>query len=61
MVDAGAYIGVVLFRESTMHIHNSYSLNPLKEVIWGIIQATTGLIKGDARSLDNGSYMYTYV
>ena len=35
----------------------SYSLNSLKGVIWGIIYGTTtGDIKGDTRSLDNGSY-----
>ena len=35
----------------------SHSLNSLKGDIKGIIQGTTiGLIKGDTRSLDNGSY-----
>ena len=35
----------------------SYSLNPLKGVIWGIILGTTiGVIKGDTRSLDSSSY-----
>ena len=37
--------------------HMSYSLNSLKGDIYGIIQGTTiGLIKGDTRSLDNGSH-----
>ena len=36
----------------------SSSLNSLKGVIWGIIYGTTiGLIKGDTRSLDYGSYV----
>ena len=35
----------------------SYSLNPLKGVIQGIIHGSViGLIKGDTRSLDYGSY-----
>ena len=35
----------------------NHSLNSLKGVIWGTIYGTTiGLIKGDTRSLDNGSY-----
>ena len=35
----------------------SYSLNPLKGVLWGIIHGSViGLIKGDTRSLDYGSY-----
>ena len=35
----------------------SCSLNPLKGVIQGIILGTTiGVIKGDARGLDYGSY-----
>ena len=31
----------------------SYSLNSLKGIIYGV---TIGVIKGDTRSLDNGSY-----
>ena len=35
----------------------SYSLNSLKGVIYGILWGTIiGVIKGDTRSLDNGSY-----
>ena len=35
----------------------SYSLNSLGKVIWGIIYGTTiGVMKGDTRSLDYGSY-----
>ena len=34
-----------------------YSLNSLKGVIWGLISGITiGVIKGDTRSLDNGSH-----
>ena len=34
-----------------------YSLKSLKGVIWGIMYGTTiGVIKGDTRSLDKGSY-----
>ena len=34
-----------------------HNLHPLKGAIWGIIQGTiVGLIKGDTRSLDYGSY-----
>ena len=37
--------------------HMGYSLNSLKGVIWGIIWGSIiGVIKGDTRSLDNGSY-----
>ena len=38
-------------------IYMSYSLNPLKGVIYGIIQGTTiVLIKGDTMSLDHSSF-----
>ena len=41
--------------------HMSYSLNSLRGVIWGIIYGTTiGVIKGDTRSLDNGSYDFLW-
>ena len=37
----------------------SCSLNSLKGDIWGITYGTTiGVIKGDTRSLDYGSYVY---
>ena len=47
--------------QSGIHItcctHMSYSLNSLKGDIWGILWGTTiGAIRGDTRSLDNGSY-----
>ena len=35
-----------------------YSLNPLREVIWGTISGSTiGLIKGDTRCLNSSSYV----
>ena len=37
--------------------HMSHNLSSLKGVIWGITWGTTiGVIKGDTRSLDNGSH-----
>ena len=37
----------------------SFRLNSLKGVIWGIIYGTTtGVIKGDTRSLDSSSYIH---
>ena len=45
------------------HFHMSYSLNSLKRgvyrglLIWDYYRITIGVIQGDTRSLDNGSYI----
>ena len=51
----------IIFAGAGLRADMSYSLNSLKVDIEGIIKETTiGVIKGDTRSLDNGSYVFGF-
>ena len=54
---------LVMFTDSIeVARHLSYSPNFLEEVIYGYILGTTmGVIRGDARSLDDGSFGFIYI